>query len=76
MKFKFEKGTTVSRPAIRMTLRYGKMQRKIVLPDPPYPQLGDTVSIEGKNWTVIQLEHTEVLVKYLYEGGHLRQVVP
>jgi hypothetical protein len=51
-----------ARPARRITLRHEKAIRKFLLVEPPYPDVGDQVNIDGVAWTVSKMEDADLLL--------------
>ena len=40
----------------------GKPKRKLVLADPPFPEIGDTLTnTDGSKWLVVGIEDTKIL---------------
>ena len=69
-------GDAPTRTAKRVTLQYGTTKRKLLLVDPPYPERGEILTIEGQNWLVKKITDEKVIFEFTTEGGKLRQVFP
>jgi len=60
----------------RITLRMGEKRRSILLTSGPYPEKGDLVTIEGRDWTVFKAKDEAVFAKFEDINGKLKQVFP
>ncbi len=62
--------------AVRLTLKLGKVKRKIVATNPPFPSVGDLVTIDGQDWPVVKAQKTQVVFEFERLGKRLKQVYP
>ena len=51
-------------PAKRILLiRPGKPKRKFILTEPPYPEVGDVVNLDGEEYRVWGIEDTTIVLR-------------
>ena len=49
--------------ALRITVRRGMIAHKFVLTEPPYPKIGDSVTLNGAEWFVSAVKPTKLLAR-------------
>ena len=60
----------------RITVQHGKITRKFLLIDPPFPNLGDAITIGRVDYIVTKIADEKLYLRFAIEKGKLRQVFP
>lgn len=60
----------------RVKIQLGKIKRSLLLAAPPYPRVGDMLTISGQDWPVVSIKDEKVIAAFDIEGKRLRQVFP
>lgn len=53
--------STPGKPVKRITLKWGRKKRRLVLVAPPWPQYGEMIHIDGEPWMVTKVEDETLL---------------
>ena len=60
----------------RIHIKHGRTKRTVVLMDGPIPDVGDLLTLSGKNWTVTRVKDEKCFAEFDTSGDTLRQVFP
>lgn len=70
------KPASEKRIAKRITMKRGKMTKKLLLVGGPCPKIGDELTLEGVAWFVTKVKDEEIFAEFSTAGGKLKQVFP
>ena len=60
--------------ARRISLKNGPNRKKILLVAPPFPEVGDTIEIDGTTWTVTNFKFERIIARFEFTcTGRLRR---
>jgi len=61
---------------MRITVKRGRVTRKFLLVESPFPKRGDVITLHNVDYIVTKTQDEKILIRFGAENGRLKQVFP